>query len=224
MTWNQVVAAATRPVVGVFVCVSWTDHARPSNPIQPGYGLGGGLAHHHFCLLSKRAPCLLSKMAPQELSWGFESPVPLRTNAVYTGRELPKKLHDPEGPFWLCARWLSLRPRLPFTLTLLSSGAPLSTGQTLCTDSPLPRCQLGSQTHRPFSQPTSDPLNSAWKFLLFFFFFTQCCFVFSHSVMSSSVYPHGLQPARLPCPPLSPRVCSDPRVLSRRSHPTVCAF
>ena len=196
MTWNQVIAAATRPVVGVFVCVSWTDHARPSKPIQPGHGLGGGLAHHHSCLLSKRAPWLLSKMAPQELSWGFESPVPLRTNAVYTGREPPKKLLDPEGPFWLCARWLSLRPRPPFTLTLLSSRTPLSAGQTLCIDSPLPRCQLGSQTHRPFSQPTSDPLNSAWKFVLLFW-------VFWRSVVLFSV----TQSCPAPCTPMD---CSPP--------------
>ena len=32
---------------------------------------------------------------------------------------------------------------------------------------------------------------------------------FSHSVMSNSFQPHGLQHARLPCPSLSPRVCSN---------------
>ena len=36
------------------------------------------------------------------------------------------------------------------------------------------------------------------KFLLFF----------SHSVMSSCLWPHGLQHNRLPCPSLSPRVCT----------------
>ena len=51
------------------------------------------------------------------------------------------------------------------------AGHPFLAGQTLCIDSPLPRCQLGPQTHRPFSQATSDPVNSAWKFLPFFFFF-----------------------------------------------------
>ena len=32
---------------------------------------------------------------------------------------------------------------------------------------------------------------------------------FSHSVMSDSLQPHGLQHARLPCPSLSPGVCSN---------------
>ena len=32
---------------------------------------------------------------------------------------------------------------------------------------------------------------------------------FSHSVVSDSLWPHGLQHARLPCPSLSPRVCSN---------------
>ena len=33
--------------------------------------------------------------------------------------------------------------------------------------------------------------------------------LFSHSVVSDSLWPHGLQHARLSCPSLSPRVCSD---------------
>ena len=33
--------------------------------------------------------------------------------------------------------------------------------------------------------------------------------LFSHLVVSSSLRPHGLQHARLPCPSLSPAVCSD---------------
>ena len=33
--------------------------------------------------------------------------------------------------------------------------------------------------------------------------------LFSHLVVSSSLRPHGLQHARLPCPSLSPGVCSD---------------
>ena len=39
--------------------------------------------------------------------------------------------------------------------------------------------------------------------------------LFSRSAVSSSLGPHGLQPARLLCPPLSPRVCSKSRPLSR---------
>ena len=45
--------------------------------------------------------------------------------------------------------------------------------------------------------------------------------VFSRSVMSDSLRPHGLQHARLPCPSLSPRVCSNSHPLSRWCHPTI---
>ena len=33
--------------------------------------------------------------------------------------------------------------------------------------------------------------------------------LFTHSVVSDSFWPHGLQHTRLPCPSLSPRVCSN---------------
>ena len=36
---------------------------------------------------------------------------------------------------------------------------------------------------------------------------TLLLFLFSCSVVSNSLQPHGLQDARLPCPPLSPGVC-----------------
>ena len=39
--------------------------------------------------------------------------------------------------------------------------------------------------------------------------------------MSNSLWPHRLQHARLPCPSLSPRVCSNPCPLSRWCHPTI---
>ena len=39
--------------------------------------------------------------------------------------------------------------------------------------------------------------------------------------MSVSLRPHGLQHAGLPCPSLSPRVCSDSCPLSRWCHPTI---
>ena len=45
--------------------------------------------------------------------------------------------------------------------------------------------------------------------------------LFSRSVVSDSLQPLGLQHVRLPCPSLSPRVCSNPRPLSRRCHPTI---
>ena len=43
----------------------------------------------------------------------------------------------------------------------------------------------------------------------------------SHSVMSDSLWPHGLQHARLPYPSLSHGVCSDSCPLSQWCHPTI---
>ena len=45
--------------------------------------------------------------------------------------------------------------------------------------------------------------------------------LFSCSVMSDSLWPYGLQHTRLPCPSLSPRVCSNSCSLSRWCHPTI---
>ena len=44
---------------------------------------------------------------------------------------------------------------------------------------------------------------------------------FSHSVMSTSLRPHGLQQARLPCPSSTPRAYSDSCPLSQWCHPTI---
>ena len=44
--------------------------------------------------------------------------------------------------------------------------------------------------------------------------------LFSHSVMSDSLQPHGLQHAKLPCPSLFPRVGSNSCPLSQWCHPT----
>ena len=44
---------------------------------------------------------------------------------------------------------------------------------------------------------------------------------FSVSVMSNSCWPHGLQNARLPCPPPSPRACSNSCPSSWWCHPTI---
>ena len=45
--------------------------------------------------------------------------------------------------------------------------------------------------------------------------------LFSGSVMTNSLQPHGLQHVRLPCPSLSPRVCSNSSPLSWWCHPTI---
>ena len=48
--------------------------------------------------------------------------------------------------------------------------------------------------------------------------------LFSHSVASNSLRPHGLQHTRLPCPSSSPWVCSHSRSLSQWCHPTIPCF
>ena len=45
--------------------------------------------------------------------------------------------------------------------------------------------------------------------------------LFSRSVMSNSLWPHGLQHARLPCPSSSPGACSNSCPLSQWCHPTI---
>ena len=45
--------------------------------------------------------------------------------------------------------------------------------------------------------------------------------LFSHLVVSNSLHPRRLQHARLPCPSLSPRVCSNLCPLSQSCHPTI---
>ena len=44
---------------------------------------------------------------------------------------------------------------------------------------------------------------------------------FSHSVVSDSLWPHGLQHARLPCPSPTPWAYSNSCPLSRWCHPTI---
>ena len=63
----------------------------------------------------------------------------------------------------------------------------------------------------PWRNIHSDPLPIFWLFSV----------QFSHSVMSNSLTPHGLQHARLPCPSPTPGTCSDSCPLSRWCHPTI---
>ena len=44
---------------------------------------------------------------------------------------------------------------------------------------------------------------------------------FTHSVVSNSLQPHGLQHARLPCPSSTPGACSNSGPLSQWCHPTI---
>ena len=51
---------------------------------------------------------------------------------------------------------------------------------------------------------------------IFEYLMYRCCY--SHSAMSDSSWPHRLQPTRLPCPPLSPGLCSNS---CQWCHPTI---
>ena len=46
----------------------------------------------------------------------------------------------------------------------------------------------------------------------------------SVAVVSDSLWPHGLQHARLPCPSSTPRTCSNSCPLSQWCHPTISSF
>ena len=52
-------------------------------------------------------------------------------------------------------------------------------------------------------------------------FLTTICHCCSVAVVSDTLQPHGLQHARLPCPSLSPGVCSHSCPLSWWCHPTI---
>ena len=70
-----------------------------------------------------------------------------------------------------------------------------------------------SLTHLKVVNPSIPIIR--WQYICGFLLLSSC------SVMSSSLQPHGLQNARLPCPSPSPRACSNPCLLSQWCHPTV---
>ena len=58
----------------------------------------------------------------------------------------------------------------------------------------------------------------------FTFWGSEALVQFSHSVMSDSLRPHGLQHARPPCPSTTPRVYSNSCPLSQWCNPTISSF
>ena len=69
------------------------------------------------------------------------------------------------------------------------------------------------------TEPSSVQVSS--RFLRRQFYTKLVVVVFSRSVMSDSLWPHGLQHARLACPLPSPRACSNSCLLSWWCHPTI---
>ena len=90
---------------------------------------------------------------------------------------------------------------------------------------------LGGTLHRLLRSPgvlEQLPTAVTWMISLYIGFFAfsfSTCFLllslFSCSVVSDSLWPHGLQHARLPCPSTSPRACSNSCPLSQWYHPIV---
>ena len=60
-----------------------------------------------------------------------------------------------------------------------------------------------------------------FMYVCIYFGCTRSSVQFSHSVMSNSLQPHGLQHARLPCPLPTPRACSDSWPSSWWCYPTI---
>ena len=75
--------------------------------------------------------------------------------------------------------------------------------------------QVGAKGYSPEILGPSTHLSSLLYLLLL---------LFSHWVVSDSLWPHGLKHTRLPCPSLSPKVCSNSCRLSRWCHPTISCF
>ena len=74
-----------------------------------------------------------------------------------------------------------------------------------------------SSSVEPFSScPQSFPASGSFSMNQLF-----SSVQFSHSVMSSSLWPHVLQPTRLPCPSPTPGACSNSCPLNWWCHPTI---
>ena len=73
-----------------------------------------------------------------------------------------------------------------------------------------------------FSKYCTTRLKKVYFWFVFHVFYLNLKSVqFSHSVVSNSFQPHGLQHARLPCPSPAPRAYSDSCPLSWWCHPTI---
>ena len=103
-------------------------------------------------------------------------------------------------------------------LFILSSGWSAADGGMQIPGPQSKSCTLGAlnrggQTWCPCAVPSSFniPASHHWLLLLF-----------SHSVMSSCLWPHGLQHTRFPWPSLSPRVCSSSFPLNLWCYLTMC--
>ena len=132
------------------------------------------------------------------------------------GRERGRRLSNSERPPWLVPRCVCHQYEHP---TLLGKCPNLAEAPGL----PSPLTQPALATWAPSLLLVLAPQQMFTRQTNLFCFYEALThsILFSHSVMSDSLRPHGLQHTRLPCPSLSPRVCTDSCPLSRWCHPNI---
>ena len=80
---------------------------------------------------------------------------------------------------------------------------------------------LWTEKHGGLQSMGSQRVRHDWSDFACTFYFSFCSVQFSHSVVSNSLWPHGLQHIRPPCPSPTPRVYSNSRPLSWWCHPII---
>ena len=112
---------------------------------------------------------------------------------------------------------------LPFSLSLFQSLSPVlffSTPWTVAHQAP-PSSTLSQHLLQFLPIQSVMPSN---YLILRCPFLLSLLLLFSHYVVSDSLWPHGPQHARLPCPSLFPGACSKSRPLSQWCHLTISFF
>ena len=79
-------------------------------------------------------------------------------------------------------------------------------------------CRVNTLSEPSFFQ---NYLSYSYLSTLYTFFVFVFLYVFSCSVVSDSLRPHGLQHTRLPCPSPTPEACSNSCPWSQWCHPTI---
>ena len=125
-------------------------------------------------------------------------------------------------PIWLSLLYLSLKREkktgelFPLFFSALKSQswwqALIPNWPKLPTCTPVPLPSLWSETLAK-SKPKTILWSQSMK--------ADLALLFSHSVVSDSLWLHGLQHTMLPCPSPSPRACSSSCPLNQWCHPTI---
>ena len=117
-------------------------------------------------------------------------------------------------------------PSMEFSRQEYWSGLPFPSPEDLPDPGIEPR-SLTLQADAFTSEPSGKPwhlVNSQEMLLILIAWFTLIWVQFSHSVMSDSLRPHGLQHTKLPCLSPTPRACSNSCPSSWWHHPTISSY